>query len=179
MECDFWTAAVSKVSGISLIFVRLFAIGGLWTCDQQGIQFHSRLEPKQNLLTNGTNQMAAWPHYFVEWMVLRLGIVLRGESNGQTKKFWQGWCKHGSSSSMRPRYLLLIRSLGYVTCCILYMERNGAYLRSCAPTLLGEMEGQGHGKFYFARDIITFSLVTRCCHLGNRVRCVFGERKTW
>jgi len=79
-------------------------------------------------------------------MVVRLGIVFSRESNGQTKKFWQGGCKHGSSSSMRPRYLLLIQSLGYVTCCILYMERNGAYLRSCTPTLLGEIEGQGHGK---------------------------------
>ena len=62
------------------------------------------------------------------------------------KEIWQGGCKHGSSSSMRPRHLLLIQSLGYVTCCILYMERNGAYLRSCTLTLLGEIEGQGHGK---------------------------------
>ena len=93
-----------------------------------------------------TNYVTVWTHYFVEWMVVRLGIVFRSESNGQTKKFWQGGCKHASSSSMRPRYLLLIQSLGYVTCCILYMERNGAYLRSCTPTLSGEIEGQGHGK---------------------------------
>lgn len=87
--------------------------------------------------------------------------MFRTESNGETKQFWLGRCKHGSSS-MRPRCLLLIQSLGHLTCCILYMERKGAYLRSCAQTVVGEIGGQGHGKFLFCPGDDNIQL---CCEV--------------